>query len=321
MRNLLLAIGSLMLSLAGNGQLSVGPGQSLFLQNGVTFFADSLVFVPGTDLTISNNILTHNYVMVPSIPAGNNSITRVYSLTAPITFTGDLGIVYSDAELAGNTENLLQIAYKNGNTWTTTSTSSVNTTTNLVSSNVTGAGFSTTTATNTGVALPLTYGIFSTALKQQYVLLNWQAFETGNLTSFNIEYSNDGRNWTKAGTVAVTPGQVDFSFTHNDLNFSIRYYRVAGITHSGQETYSRISLVNNGNMTSGLHLLRSGNESLQLYFSGPAPSLVQLYNLSGQLIATQGVKDHQCAFNGLLPGNYIIHYTLNGHRYNKQLQF
>lgn len=316
MRYLLYCICGLLLSLSGYSQVGAG---TLFLQSGVTFTADSLVLIPSTDITITANALTHDYVQIPGNPASTNSIDRVYTWAAPVTYSGEIGIIYSDAELAGNTEALLQIAYRNGTIWTTTATSTANPGANYVSYQAVGVTFSKVTATSAGVALPIVYSGFSATSKEQYVLLNWQMADIDGLSTFDIEYSNDGRNWTVASTISPSAGNMNFSYQHNDMNFSTRYYRVAGVDYSGDRVYTRIITVHNNNAASSLRVMRSGNNAM-LYFSGSAPTTVQVYDMKGQLLQTRNVARQQCEINGLIPGTYVIYYVVDGQKLSRKIQ-
>lgn len=314
MRHLFYIACCLLLSLSGYSQLGAG---TLYLASGVVFTADSLVMIPSTNITITGNALTHTYVPVPGYTSGN-SISRVYHWTSPITYSGEIGIIYSDAELAGNTELSLQMAFHNA-AWTTTSTSTVNTGTNYVSYSASGLTFDQATATNAGVALPIIYAAFGASVKTNYVQLDWQMADIENLHHFDVEFSNDGRNWQTASTITPSLNQTDFSYRHSDLNFSTRYYRIAGIDLDGERTYTKIVSVRNNFGGSNLRIVRQGSNSL-LYFTGPAPVAVQIYDMKGQLMQTRNVVQQQCEVNGLIPGTYVIFYIVEGQKLTRKIQ-
>jgi hypothetical protein len=321
MRHLLPFFACLLLSLAGRAQLGIGTGEQLFIQNGTIFSVDSLVLIPGVNTTISTNALTHTYTPAPGVIPSTNSIARVYKWATPITYTGSLGIIYSDAELAGNTENLLQIAYYNTPAWTTTAASTVNTTTNYVAYPAVGITFGTTTATTLGITLPIIFDAFTATLNDQYVLLNWKMGDIENLTGFEVEFSDDGNSWLKAGTVSAAPAQMDFSYRHNDLLFSLRYYRLAALSATGRRSYSRIATVRNGDAGTGLSVVRNGSYSTMLYFRGTAPSSLQVYDMKGQLMMRKAVNQQQVEITGLKPGIYVIQYITEGQRVARRIQF
>lgn len=316
MRIILYVISCLLLWLPGIGQVGAG---TLFLGSGVIFTSDSLVLIPNTNTNINGNVLTRDFIPVAGTTPGTQSIERKYLFDLPVNYSGEVGIIYSDAELGGNPEGSLQIAYRNGTTWTTTTTSTVDPVNNYVSFQAAGVTFDRVTATTAGITLPITYNSFSASLKDQYVLLNWQMGEVDDLAKFEIEFSSDGRSWSTAGAIADPTGSMDFSFRHNDLNFTSRHYRIVSLDFNGNRVYSRIVTVFNSSAGSSMRIVRSGNNAL-LYFNGPAPSTVQVYDMKGQLLRTRNVKQQQTELSGLIPGTYIIHYIVEGQRMSRKVQ-
>ncbi|WP_276485793.1 T9SS type A sorting domain-containing protein [Paraflavitalea pollutisoli] len=302
----------------GPATAQVGAG-TLHLQAGVIFSADSLVLIPSADITITGNTLTHNYITIPGTQVATNSIGRVYNWATNVTdYSGSIGIIYSDAELAGNPELSLQIAYNNGN-WTTTSTSTVDPVANYVAYTGNNLSFRQITATSAGVILPIVYAGFTAALREQYVSLDWNMADMEDLESFDVEYSADGRNWQAATRLRPAPGQTRFTYDHKDLNFSTRYYRIAGIDTRGVKTYSSIATVRNSGAGNNLRIVRQGQNTL-LYFQGTAPAAVQLYDMKGQLLQTRTVVQQQCEINGLRPGAYVIFYIVEGQKLTRKIQ-
>ncbi|WP_315815666.1 hypothetical protein [Paraflavitalea speifideaquila] len=298
------------------GKSQVGAG-TLYIAAGTTFVADSLVLIPTVNTTITANTLTHDYVPISGVVPSTNSINRVYTWNTPITYSGEIGIMYDPSELAGNTAALLQIAYRNGGLWTTTATSTVST--NYVAYQATNITFNRVTATSAGIALPIVYAGFTASLKEQYVLLNWKMADVDGLSKFEIEYSTDARNWTVASSVTPATGTMDFSYQHNDLNFTSRYYRVAGVDYNGNRVYTRMAIVSNNNAVAGIRIIRSGNNTT-LYFSGKAPTNVQLYDMKGQLLLTRNVVAQQVEITGQIPGTYVIYYVVDGQKLSRKIQ-
>src|SRR5579862_4824052 len=93
---------------AQHNVFSAGSSQTLTITSGTTFSADSLVLLPTSDITIASNALLETPVSVFGVP--NNSISRVYYLNNPITFSGSVEIYYQLSELNGNTEGALKFS-------------------------------------------------------------------------------------------------------------------------------------------------------------------------------------------------------------------
>lgn len=302
-----------------SGKSQVGTG-TLFLPSGVIFSADGLVLIPSADITITGSNLTHDNIPIPGTTAGTNSIDRVYDWSTLITgYSGEIGILYQPSELAGNTESMLRIAYYDGTHWVTAPTGTVDLVLHYVNYQASDIDFNFVTATSAGVILPIIYAGFTAAVKDQYVALNWSMADVEGLASFDVEYSNDGRNWSVATNMTPAPAQRTFRYDHHDMNFSTRHYRIAGIGENGNKTYSTIATVRNSQASSNVRVVRQGNNAI-LYFQGKAPQAVQLYDMKGQLLQTRNVLQQQCEVSGLIPGTYVIFYIVDGQKLTRKIQ-
>lgn len=137
----------------GLGYMYTGAS-GLTIQAGTTFSNDGLVLVPSSTLSINSTSLYRTTTAVTS--GASTSITRVYNLTTPLTYSGTAQIVYAAGELNGNTESTLQLGYNSlvtGGTWVVTSGSTQGT-----------AG--TYTVSNTATALNIAFlSAFSPAIQ------------------------------------------------------------------------------------------------------------------------------------------------------------
>lgn len=319
MRYLLLSICSAFLWLQGQSQLSVGPTDQLIIQSGTTFFVDSLVLIPSSNTTVTNTTLTNTYTSITG-PGGAVSIMRVYNFSNPLpTYNGTAGIIYSPTELAGNPEAALQIAYRTGPTWTTTTTSTVDPVLHFVSYTATGQIYDQITATQAGAILPVTFTNFTATLQNQHVQLNWGMGDINGLLNFDVQYSDNGRNWSSAGTVSAPANAHEFSYQHNDVNFTSRVYRIMANEVSGLRTYSKLAVVRKGEATNSLSIIRKGSGAV-LFFNGTAPGLIQVYDVNGRLLMSRNVQQQQVEINGLSTGAYIIHYMVDGRKISKMIQ-
>lgn len=215
--------------------------------NGITIKAyatvsiDSLIMSPSSDVMISNNQLTRSSTN-QAIGTGN-SINKVYSFSSPITYSGNIGFKYNDAEMAGNIEAALNIAYSasgSGSVWITTTGSSLNTTANTVVQNLSNATVARLTATSAG-PLPVTLVEF-TAKKdeqRQAALLQWEVANEQNFDKYNVEHGIDGKTFTKLGEVKAT-GSSKYQFTDNNPETGINFYRLQLQNLDGSYHYSPV---------------------------------------------------------------------------------
>ena len=292
-------------------QLSVGATGPLFVKSGTIFNTDNLVLIPSTDLTVTSNTIVKSSGTISSVPAGNPSIARVYNMGTPITFTGNVGLIYLDAELGANTEALLQVAYNSTGSglWTTTTGSSENTTTNYVNNTVSATPLAAVSAVMGGIILPLTYSEFSAQLNDQSVLVSWKAEATTPINGFRIETSTDGKTWSQTAYVQSITGQSAYTFQDNDINFVLRYYRIVVIESSGELDYTNVIAVHNIATNVNMQVISSGTNRV-INFRNVTPDGLSLFDFSGRLL--KQINTSQKSYNvGSLPsGVYLVRYRL-----------
>ena len=229
--------------------------------NGMTIKAyatvsiDSLIMSPASDITINNNQLTHSNTNQP-IGTGN-TINRIYTFSSPITYSGNIGFRYDDAEMAGNTESALEIAYSaasTGTVWITTTGSTINTTANTIVQNVSSATISRITATSNN-PLPITLIDF-TAKKddeEQTSLLYWNVANEVNFDKYNVERSTDGKTFSEIGSVKAME-ESKYNFTDYHPEKGTNYYRLQMLNLDGSYGYSPIRMLQFGNDKTALNI-------------------------------------------------------------------
>jgi|GEM_PF-5175867 len=152
--NIFLIAALIFLPFIASAQFYVTPGSTFYVKSGTELQIDSLVLIPSTPLTLNGVTISKSYT--PISGTGGSSISRVYQFSEAITLTGITGMYVDDTELNSNIFSALQIAYDPGTGFITTSTSTVNNITNLVSNDFhSPVSISQLTATNTGIVLPV----------------------------------------------------------------------------------------------------------------------------------------------------------------------
>ncbi|WP_420147080.1 hypothetical protein [Spirosoma sp.] len=140
-------------------QLSMGNNGMTILA-GTPFSTDGLTLLPSANLTIANNTIQRTSTPLANYPG----INRLYQLSAPLLFSGTVGLFYLPSELNGYAEYGLKLAYSssaNGPLTYATSTS-VNTSTHYVSSPVTNQNLRVITASAQSDLTPTLYARPST---------------------------------------------------------------------------------------------------------------------------------------------------------------
>ncbi len=94
------------------------------------------------------------------------------------------------------------------------------------------------------ITLPVTLASFDARLlKDHKVELDWATASESNSDHFEVEHSNDGRNWTAIGQVEAAGNSETmqlYSFTDDAPWSGVTYYRLAQVDRDGSATISRI---------------------------------------------------------------------------------
>ncbi|HJU45215.1 MAG TPA: hypothetical protein VJ647_00465, partial [Chitinophagaceae bacterium] len=235
MNKIFLILFCMLLAFRSYSQLSItgsSPTGSLFVAANTIFHVDSLIIIPatGNDLTLENNSIVKVATPVTTV-SGGNSIERVYNIGTAFPFTGDLGLIFRDAELNGNTENLLQVAYNNSSSWNVSSISTFSNSFGTDSNYVTNSYSSSiivnnVTATTLGSTLPINFTDFSAQLKNQTVIVKWETDLSTTIEGFYVQSSSNGSNWKDVGYIDAQSGMEKYSYNDADIDFTVRYYRV-----------------------------------------------------------------------------------------------
>lgn len=229
-------------------QLTAGAA-GLTIKAGTTLSAGGLVLQPSADLSLVSNIISRSSA---SEAVGNgNSISCVYTFSAPFTFSGTAGLYYEDGALAGNTENALEITHAGASppVWIFTTGSMVNTSANYISQTFAGTTLARITASSATLPLPLTLLSF-TAVKDGYgrtALLRWEmaAGSPEAIVYYEAEHSTDSRTFSAIGRIAADTNHV-YSLTHHEPVPGRNYYRLRMPDRDGNVAFSQVRQIDFG---------------------------------------------------------------------------
>jgi hypothetical protein len=297
---------------AQHNVFSAGATQTLTITNGTIFSADSLVLIPTGSFTIASNALLETPVAVPGFPT--NSISRVYYLNNPVTFTGSILIYYQLSELNGNTESSLQYSDStNGGWWLDYALSTDNSTSHFVTQPASSDMFVVATATQNGTVLLLKLLSFTGSWNGNYTRLTWTIDENEDSKNFTVETSADGLDWQSIAVVpaSLIEGQYTYNYNDGDADFTTKFYRIKITELSGQISYSSIIKISKGNLINNAYVVGGYNEAT-IYFTGMQPRVVRVMNSSGQIIWVSNTVSNQYELNNLLAGVYFVQYEVNG---------
>lgn len=296
-------------------QLSMGA-EGLFLSTGTAFIADSMIIINSVPRTFSNNLIQRIPGQINALDGPGNSITRVYDIANPITFSGIIGMKYGTGELAGNPESQLQLALEDtSHNWTTATGSSVDQTNNIITLSVpTARVFTRMTAVRSGVVLPLSVTSFTATLQAAFVALNWKVSDNKDCAGFDVQSSVDGRNWQTIIRIAPTSDPWDAAYTFQDRNidFNVRYYRLASVSLDNKVNYTpTVSVRKDGTTTNKLSVEQQGN-GISFRFNGILPEELSVYDMNGRTMMTTKNVAANYSIHSLPAGIYIARYLVNG---------
>lgn len=288
-------------------------GNELFAKSGTIVSLDSMVLIPSADLDLSNHSLTLMHTAIAGNP--QSSINRVYVLDESLHFSGDLGIIYSPAELNGNSESILEVAGSatNENGFVTFSGSSRDVAVHYVWNTVTNVDFRMLTLVDAGAVLPVTLIAFQARKEENRVELTWKtSFET-NSAYFEIQRSGNAKDWQPLGRVS-SAGESSYksSYIFEDLApmAGDNYYRLKSVDRDGTFALSQIRKV-------------SWDDAALTIFPNPANDVIELHVQDWQHVANiriidaSGIilKEHhsektyqpgRLSLEGLCAGSYIL---------------
>lgn len=288
-------------------------GSGLTVIAGTGFNINNLVLTPSANLTLSNQTITRT-----ATPVGA-SILQVHKFSTPINFSGTAAIKYSAAELNGNTEALLQIAYNpvlTGGTFITTTGSNTGAAGSYYVSKpgLAAVTLGQVTATNTGTLLPVTLTSFNAkATTACNVVISWSAEATSPTENFVVETSVNAIEWTPVGSsVLAINGSSAYSITDNNPGAGMLYYRLKIINPGGAITYSDISPVRMM-CTPKLVVILSPNPvqdiaTLKILNGVLKNALITVYDASGKVVKTITFSGTTVSLNltGLGKGVYVV---------------
>lgn len=173
---------------------------------------------------------------------------------------------------------------------------------------------------------------FNASLSQNNVLLKWSADDLINTSSFVVERSSDGRNFSTLSAVNVNnaaPNNQTFSYTDANaalLPYSFLYYRLKIVSKSGDIAYSEIAniIIPNGTIVAEPNPVKSSakiicnsrlNQQVIMNVLSASGKLIRTYKFN----AIEGSNTFTVPFENLSSGIYIINVYADNKRYTLKI--
>lgn len=148
------------------------------------------------------------------------------------------------------------------------------------------------------------------------VTLKWSTTDEVNNSHFDIEFSSNGRDWSKIGSVngvMYTNAINNYSFSHKNVNASASY-RIKQVDKDGAFIYSDVVVVKNQSAGTSIYAVNK-TVNVELNSTSKMNLVIKVLNTNGQVVKAESFSQVNGKIsmnvNGLNNGNYIIQVTDN----------
>ncbi|MEI6184996.1 MAG: peptide-N-glycosidase F-related protein, partial [Bacteroidota bacterium] len=327
-----------------------------------TFFATILQVNGATDAYQQNDTMTSNFATAPDWPSSFNITLKTNNVSTSKWSLQDVNgnVIMQRTPTAANTKYVDTVkaltdgCYKlvvtaascNGLYWwantaagsgyfTVNQTNGtlihltnglVDYTTSTTNSQDFGCGF--TQYFRVGAILPLDLLSFNGKWQEKYNYLNWETSHETNTNHFDLEFSTNGKDYTKVYETKASGNKTSTAFyntTHTpELKADLYYYRLKMVDNDGQFRYSEVVTIKpNAPVKTVAIEPNPCYDFIKLNVTVLAEQLsfINLYDIQGRLQKTKNLKlskgDNQIileGLNNLTSGIYIIELTIDGQK-------
>ena len=143
------------------------------------------------------------------------------------------------------------------------------------------------------VTLPVSLVSFDAKqLNENKVELDWATAAESNSDHFELEHSNDGRNWTTIGQIKAggnSEMMLQYSFVDGAPYSGVTYYRLAQVDRDGSATISKTLTIHLGEAPATTIRVYPNPASNYLVVEG-ATQAVSIFNTAGQRLLVRNVS-------------------------------
>ena len=147
-------------------------------------------------------------------------------------------------------------------------------------------------------------------------LVQWQiATPAINAASFEVEVSNDAKNWNNIGSIAITEASRGlYNFTQNNIPTGNLYYRIRQIDKDGTFSYSKIVLLNNKTTTSSFIVYPNpANAVIKITAPVNTTAVAELFDAVGRKLIHKNINTttSEMSTANIPSGTYLLRITGN----------
>ena len=170
------------------------------------------------------------------------------------------------------------------------------------------------------IPLAITTVLFTAENKASYSLLRWNTGDPGNDAYFEIERSNDSRNFDRIGVVRGSSYSSSYSFTDSNAMNGVNYYRIMCVKTNEGVSYSQIISVT-------VHI---GSNPVVAIYPNPGSGQVRItsreafedlkiFNMSGQVIYQNNFRQTDLSLQLETSGIYLVQISCKGETITRKI--
>lgn len=182
-----------------------------------------------------------------------------------------------------------------------------------------------------GHLLPTTLTNFTAKLNNQTTQVNWQTSQEINTSYFEVEYSNNAKDFSTVATVNASgnsSSNKNYSASHAISNETNHYYRLKMVDKDGSFAYSQIvklKTAGKGLQVEVYPTIVSHKANISISAIENNNASIEVYTMQGQKVKQQniaikiGSQTQELDVSGLANGNYIIRVSTNTYQQSFKL--
>jgi hypothetical protein len=287
------------------------------------------------------NPLTETTFDMPAAAAGSERLSRNWwvqntNSVGPVnlsfdftglTVTGSIGTT-SDFRLMVN--SLGDPTFSTGTTEYYTPSSFSTNVANFTAVNLPDGNVFAIMSSAVGVPLPVDFISFTAQPNDGNVDLNWVVGDNQEASSYEVDRSSDGVNFTKIAVLPNNADQTNYSFVDANAGAGTHYYRVLETDQDGKSIYSKVVTATIGGGDFSVAVLNNpavGKTDAQLQINAVSSGVayIELWSLGGARISLQqqaigaGTTTISVPMSNLAPGSYVVKVMVNNNTHVAQV--
>jgi hypothetical protein len=222
------------------------------------------------------------------------------------TFAGGTTELYTPSSFSGEVANFTGVTLANGNVF-------------AIISNASGS-----------TPLPVDFISFTAQPNDGNVDLNWVVGDNQQASSYEVDRSSDGVNFTKIAVLPNNADQTNYSFVDGNAGAGTHYYRVLETDQDGKSIYSKVVSATIGAGDFSVAVLNNPavgktDAQLQINAVGSGVAYIELWSLGGARISLQqqaigaGTTTISVPMSNLAPGSYVVKVMVNNNTHVAQV--